>query len=311
MDITENIFHLSSLPDKASIEEIAIELGVDPAFIEKDWYAVKVIQSIAGLSHQNITPVFSGGTSLSKGFGLLKRFSEDLDFRVRFDNGLNPSRPERRAFRENIFNAVRSIEGITLDESQMDAGSNYFKIPLTYPQQLQVPGALRPGLQLEFSYTQPRREAELRLISSFVAEFSASSPETEILCLTPLETASDKMSALIWRVIKRNRKDENDDPAMIRHLHDLCKLSGEIQGSEAIFIEMSLSVFAEDMQTERRQLNIKLQQAGTDALEILRNDKEYVNEYQKFVANVSYADEDENIEFEDVLNQFEVLIGMF
>ena len=28
------------------------------------------------------TPVFSGGTSLSKGWGLIKRFSEDIDFKV-------------------------------------------------------------------------------------------------------------------------------------------------------------------------------------------------------------------------------------
>lgn len=33
------------------------------------------------LGSADIVPVFSGGTSLLKGYGLIKRFSEDIDFK--------------------------------------------------------------------------------------------------------------------------------------------------------------------------------------------------------------------------------------
>ena len=152
--------------DAQTIEDIAIELGVDPSFIEKDWYAVKVLKAISGFSHEAMIPIFSGGTSLSKGYGLLKRFSEDLDFRARFVGGVIPSRPAKRSFRNGILDVVKSVDGVTFDEAHMDVGSNYFKIPLAYPQQFDTPSSLRAELKLEFSYTQPRCDAVTRPVSS-------------------------------------------------------------------------------------------------------------------------------------------------
>jgi predicted nucleotidyltransferase component of viral defense system len=43
---------------------------------------VHALGVLASLDHAGATPVFSGGTSLSKGWGLIKRFSEDIDFKV-------------------------------------------------------------------------------------------------------------------------------------------------------------------------------------------------------------------------------------
>ena len=72
------------LPEPDLFEEIAVALGVAPAFIEKDWYAIQVLAGIATVRHECIVPVFCGGTCLSKAHAILKRFSEDLDFRARF-----------------------------------------------------------------------------------------------------------------------------------------------------------------------------------------------------------------------------------
>lgn len=74
--------------DKDVAEYLSREEGIDPAFIEKDWHAVRVLGALSRHSHEGITTIFTGGTSLSKGHGLLKRFSEDLDFRARIDGTL-------------------------------------------------------------------------------------------------------------------------------------------------------------------------------------------------------------------------------
>lgn len=71
-------------PDANVINEIAAELGIEPAFVEKDWYSVQVLKAIAENPNDAIQTVFAGGTSLSKGYGLIQRFSEDLDFRCRY-----------------------------------------------------------------------------------------------------------------------------------------------------------------------------------------------------------------------------------
>ena len=43
----------------------------------------------------------------------------------------------------------------------------------------------------------------------------------EFPCVHPVETAADKLSALSWRARSRDRSRANDDPTIIRHLHDL------------------------------------------------------------------------------------------
>jgi hypothetical protein len=55
------------------------ETGVAPALVEKDYW---VTHSLWALHETGLEIWFKGGTSLSKGFGLIRRFSEDLDLMV-------------------------------------------------------------------------------------------------------------------------------------------------------------------------------------------------------------------------------------
>ncbi|HEV2355914.1 MAG TPA: nucleotidyl transferase AbiEii/AbiGii toxin family protein [Puia sp.] len=67
---------MNAAPDKALMEEVALEMGIDPAFVEKDWYVVQAIALIVGLDLSGAKVVFTGGTALAKAHRLLKRFSE-------------------------------------------------------------------------------------------------------------------------------------------------------------------------------------------------------------------------------------------
>jgi predicted nucleotidyltransferase component of viral defense system len=51
--------------------------GLRPALIEKDYYVTEAIRAIAGIAGDKV--IFKGGTSLSKGWNLIERFSEDID----------------------------------------------------------------------------------------------------------------------------------------------------------------------------------------------------------------------------------------
>ena len=51
--------------------------GLRPAIIEKDYYVTEVLRIIAATAGDQI--IFKGGTSLSKGWNLIQRFSEDID----------------------------------------------------------------------------------------------------------------------------------------------------------------------------------------------------------------------------------------
>lgn len=59
-------------------EETAIDIGLPAAAVEKDWWVVRTLELVFGSSIAPHT-VFKGGTSLSKAWGLIDRFSEDID----------------------------------------------------------------------------------------------------------------------------------------------------------------------------------------------------------------------------------------
>lgn len=65
----------------------------DPAFVEKDYWVTELLRFLAAEYPHDIT--FKGGTSLSKGYGIIKRFSEDVDILVLPDRG--SSNREREA----------------------------------------------------------------------------------------------------------------------------------------------------------------------------------------------------------------------
>jgi hypothetical protein len=64
---------------------LGAELQILPALVEKDYWLMHVLY---GLKEQGFTFELKGGTSLSKGYRIIERFSEDIDIylRIAFEN---------------------------------------------------------------------------------------------------------------------------------------------------------------------------------------------------------------------------------
>ena len=62
----------------ALLQIVAQTRGLGVALVEKDYW---VTHTLWALHAQGFEVWFKGGTSLSKGFGLIERFSEDLDLK--------------------------------------------------------------------------------------------------------------------------------------------------------------------------------------------------------------------------------------
>ena len=61
-------------------EQVAERTGIPASHIEKDFWVTEVLRGAAAMATaSNLEIVFKGGTSLSKAFGLIERFSEDVD----------------------------------------------------------------------------------------------------------------------------------------------------------------------------------------------------------------------------------------
>jgi predicted nucleotidyltransferase component of viral defense system len=65
----------------ATIRAASQHLQIREEFVEKDYWITLVLQRMSQSKYANTT-VFKGGTSLSKGFGLIDRFSADVDLAI-------------------------------------------------------------------------------------------------------------------------------------------------------------------------------------------------------------------------------------
>lgn len=109
----------------------------------------------------------------------------------------------------------------------------------------------------------------------------------------PVETAADKLSAFTWRSIVRDRASPKDDPAIVRHLHDLAALEGVVSASSPF-----PSLLAETLKADAErggEVSARLAPAERLAtmLDILRSDSLYPHEYTRFVEGMAFAGESE------------------
>jgi hypothetical protein len=172
----------------------------------------------------------SGGTSLAKGWGLIKRFSEDIDFKVHVA-APNPSaaRTRRSTYRKKILSALVT-DGFPIDgEPLVGNASQFFRASFDYGAAFPASEGQRSTLKIEMTFSPPVLEPLPTSAQSFIAAAERRPPEVAaILCVDPVETAADKLSALAWRTHVRDRSSPNDDPSIVRHLHDLAAMAARV-----------------------------------------------------------------------------------
>lgn len=81
---------------------VAEKMGIDPYLVEKDYWIMNVLY---GLKQQGFSFELKGGTSLSKGFSIIQRFSEDIDIHISPPPELNVNATGQKT------NAVNSRKG--------------------------------------------------------------------------------------------------------------------------------------------------------------------------------------------------------
>ncbi|MBN2681926.1 MAG: nucleotidyl transferase AbiEii/AbiGii toxin family protein [Bacteroidales bacterium] len=105
------ILHKDSKSFQAAINIASDKLGILPEFIEKDYWITVILKRLFE-SNYNEDVVFKGGTSLSKGYRLIDRFSEDVDIAV-----LNVSEISGN----KIKNLIRDVEkSISIDLTEIE-----------------------------------------------------------------------------------------------------------------------------------------------------------------------------------------------
>lgn len=240
---------------REAVRATAGALGMQETFVEKDYWVTWVLRNLAD-SEWAGQVVFKGGTSLSKAYRLVERFSEDVDLALIRPAGATPAALKR------LLGQVHHAAAGELPEMP-GLGSKRGKNRLVYHRYPQLFTAAIPVateyLLLEITaFGRPNPHVRLPLISyvgeqllatgyaAAVVEYGLAEFGFNVLSLE--RTFAEKILALV-------RASYADNPAAeagrkVRHLYDLHHLIGQpavvavLQGP--VFFELLAAVQADD-----------------------------------------------------------------
>lgn len=169
-------------------------------------------------------------------------------------------------------------------------GNLFIELEMTYPTILEPHGSLRPHILAQVSAKPPRLAVQHKPVGSFAGQYAGSAPEVaNIACIDPVETAADKLSAFSWRMLRRDRAHEDDDPTIVRHLHDLAALES-LATVHPDFPALLKSVLEDDSHRGGGGVAELAPKARLPAmLDKRKTDPVYVEEYARFVDGMTFA----------------------
>jgi hypothetical protein len=146
-------------------------LGLRPAIIEKDYYVTEALRIIALTLSDRV--IFKGGTSLSKGWNLIQRFSEDIDIfldPLAFQPTLGKRAIDSRL--KKLRDAIGMHPGLKFvpDESQTIGGFGR-NDRFAYRQRFAGAGEVMNRVLLEAGTASGREPTEVIELSSYLAQF--------------------------------------------------------------------------------------------------------------------------------------------
>lgn len=103
-------------------------LGIKAEIVEKDYYVTMFLKELVQIS-PNI--IFKGGTSLSKCYHLINRFSEDIDLNIETET--KPSEGKRKQLKRDIVSVIEKF-GFSLTNSEnVKSRRDYNRYIIDYP----------------------------------------------------------------------------------------------------------------------------------------------------------------------------------
>ena len=221
--------------DRETFEQIILKVsedsGIEASIIEKDYYVTLFLKKIVEIQ-PNI--IFKGGTSLSKCYKVINRFSEDIDLNVETDN--KPTEGQRKELKKNIVSIINDF-GFTLDNADsIKSRRDYNRYIVDYPSVFES-DFLKEHLIIETVVNIRAYPCERMQATSFIYDYLNNNGYTNLIekyQLEPYElnvqtadrTLIDKLFALGDYYISGEVQEHS------RHIYDVYKLMGIVTLNE-------------------------------------------------------------------------------
>ena len=267
---------------KEIIETVARELGRSEQMVEKD-----TIQSmfLYELAKSELPFAFKGGTSLSKAYNLIDRFSEDIDLSM----NRRPTQSERVKSKELIIDIAENLGLVLSNPEDIKSRYDYNKYVFKYESLFSV---IPLEIIIETSYYQSVYPVDKHIVGSFVGRFCL---DRNIILPVPFEAAEVMMNV---QSVERTFVDkvfavcdykiQNMQDRDSRHLYDICKLLREVELNEEL--DKLIDMVRDDRMQSKNNPSAQLDYYIPDMLKEIIRSRFYESDYKNVTQKLLYED---------------------
>lgn len=237
-------FKLSEDDRRIVINQASTKTGLLPVAVEKDLWVMIVLQAIYSTEVANHL-VFKGGTSLNKAWGIIERFSEDIDLAIDrsffgFKGELSRTQVKNLrkasckyvsekfyALLENALlkNGVKEFE-LSVSEFE-ESDTDPLAIEIRYKSLVEQQEYLQPRILIEISSRSLIEPFENKKLSSIISEIYPNEnfidQPINIPTVIPERTLIEKMF-LLHEEFQKPKVRKIRSERMTRHLYDISRL---------------------------------------------------------------------------------------
>lgn len=282
---------------KEIIETVSREISRSEQMVEKD-----TIQSmfLYELSKSELPFVFKGGTSLSKAYNLIDRFSEDLDLSM----NRRPTQSERVKSKDLIISIAESLGLVLSNLDMIKSRYDYNKYVFKYDSMF---SEIPLEIIIETSFYQKVYPVENHIVSSFVADFCK---DRNITLPIPFEAAEVNMKVQsaqrtfidkVFAVCDYKIQDMQERDS--RHLYDICKLMSVVELNHEL--DELIDIVRDDRMHSKNNPSAQLEYNIPELLKEIIRSKFYESDYNDITQKLLY----ENISYDYAIEHGIALIA--
>lgn len=216
------VLHKDKKSFDIAIRAASRHFNVSPAIIEKDYYVTLVLRELA---KQVPDLLFKGGTSLSKCYKIIDRFSEDIDITL---DSEHQSQGKRKNLKYTIVEICSNLGLNLLNENETRSRRDYNCYKIDYCARHSLSG-LNPQLLVETVFIVKAFPDEIKQASSMIYDYLKDVGNDEAIAQYELEPFDIRVQTLDRTLVDKvfavcDYMLDNKTERQSRHIYDLSRL---------------------------------------------------------------------------------------
>lgn len=291
--------------DKELFKEVAYntsnQLNLPLSIIEKDYFVTLFLKELV---KRKPDIIFKGGTSLSKCYKLIDRFSEDIDLNIAGDK--KPGESMRKKLKEDIISVIDDLGFSLTDPDGIKSRREFNKYVIEYPTEFNV-DFLKQHLIVETAIFFRAYPTQAMKADCFVYQYLFENGHNDIIDefdLSPFEisvqtaerTFADKLFALGDYYLAGTIKGHS------RHIYDLYKLL------EIVDFNDDLRNLIKTVREERRMHKTCLSAMDDVDMNLLIKEIVKTNAYREDYEKITSALLFRQIEYDEAIKVLDVVL---